>query len=79
MKTVSITRRVFLVAQPDSEVFVTPLQYLFIKGRCTVMSPSQGDPGKKVKITRKVALTALPGSMAYITERQYKLAKGYCE
>lgn len=79
MITVNITRRVFLVAQPDSEVFVTNLQYFFIKRHCTVMSPSQGDPGKKVKITRKVALTALPGSTVYITERQYKLAKGYCK
>lgn len=78
MKTVSITRRVFLVAQPDSEVFVTELQYLCIRGRCTVLTPQQGDPAKKVKITRKTGLTALPGSLVNVSDNQYKRIKGAC-
>ena len=76
MKTVSITRRVFLVAQPDSEVLVTPSQYMFIKGRCTLLATQNGM--KKVKITRITGLTALAGSLVNVSDNQYKRIKGAC-
>lgn len=78
MKTVSITRRVFLVAQPDSEVFVTEFQYLCIKKYCSVLTPQAGDPAKKVKITKACALTALAGSLVNVSDNQYKRIKGAC-
>ena len=77
MEKVNITRRVFLVAEPDSELLVTPFQYLIIKGRCTLLATQSGK--KKVKLTRKTALTAYPGSTAFISDKQYKRIKGSCE
>jgi hypothetical protein len=77
MEKVNITRRVFLLAEPNSELLVTPFQYLIIKGRCTLLATQSGK--KKVKLTRKTALTAYPGSTAFISDKQYKHVKGSCE